>query len=89
MKQIKVIEEVQGAVGLDSLLGEEVLLICSAYFYAGKLTGVNETFVQLDDPVIVYETGSWNSKGYSNAEKLHTKRFFVQRASIESYGVSK
>ena len=89
MKQIKVIEEVQGAVGLDSLLGEEVLLICSAYFYTGKLTGVNETFVQLDDPAIVYETGSWSSKGYGTAEKLHTKRFFVQRAAIESYGVSK
>jgi hypothetical protein len=89
MKQIKVIEEVQGAVGLDALLGEEVLLICSAYFYTGKLTGVNDTFVQLDDPAIVYETGNWNSKGYTNQEKLHTKRFFVQRAAIESFGISK
>lgn len=89
MKQIKVIEEVQGAVGLDSLLGEEVLLICSAYFYTGKLTGVNETFVQLDDPAIVYETGAWNSKGYTDQQKLHVKRFFVQRVAIESFGVSK
>lgn len=89
MKQIKVIEEVQGAVGLDSLLGEEVLLICSAYFYTGKLTGVNDSFVQLDGPAIVYETGSWNTQGYSNQEKLHTKRFFIQRQAIEAFGVSK
>jgi hypothetical protein len=89
VKQIKVIEEVQGAVGLESLLGEEVLLICSAYFYTGKLTGVNETFVQLDDPAIVYETGAWSNKTYSDQQKLHTKRFYVQRAAIESFGVSK
>lgn len=89
MKQIKVIEEVQGAVGLESLLGEEVLLICSAYFYTGKLTGVNDSFVQLDDPAVVYETGSWSNKAYTQQEKLHTKRFFVQRQAIEAFGASK
>jgi len=89
MKQIKVIEEAQGAVGLESLLGEEVLLICSAYFYTGKLTGVNDSFVQLDDPAIVYETGAWSNKSYADQQKLHTRRFFVQRQAIESFGVSK
>jgi len=89
MKQIKLIEEAQGAVGLESLLGEEVLLICSAYFYTGKLTGVNDSFVQLDDPAIVYETGSWGNKNYTDQQKLHTRRFFVQRQAIESFGVSK
>ena len=77
------------AQGLDSLLGEQVLLLCSAYFYTGKLTGVNDTCVELENPAIVYETGAWTDKGYKDAQKLHTTKFFVQRASIESFGVSK
>jgi len=86
MKQI--IEVIEGT-GLDGLLGEEVLLICSSYFYTGKLTGVNDTFVQLDNPAIVYETGAWSTKSYTDVQPLHTKRFFVQRSAIESFGVSK
>lgn len=86
---MKQIVEVTEGVGLESLLGEEVLLICSAYFYTGKLTGVNETFVQLENPSIVYETGSWDSRGYKDAQKLHTKKFFIQREAIESFGASK
>ncbi len=86
---MKQIVEVTEGVGLESLLGEEVLIICSAYFYTGKLTGVNDTFVQLDNPSIVYETGKWDSRGYTDAQRLHVKRFFVQRQSIESFGASK
>lgn len=86
---MKKIIEVTDAVGLDGLLGENVLLICSAYFYTGKLTGVNDSFVELENPSIVYETGSWSTKGYSNFEKLHTTKFYVQRAAVESFGVSK
>lgn len=86
---MKQISEVNESVGLEGLLGEEVLLICSTYFYTGKLTGVNETFVQLDNPAIVYETGAWTDKTYTDVQALHTKRFFVQRAAIESFGASK
>jgi hypothetical protein len=86
---VKQIIEVTEGVGLESLLGEDVLLICSAYFYTGKLTGVNDSFVQLENPSIVYETGRWDSKGYANAQKLHTRKFFVQRQAIESFGASK
>lgn len=76
-------------VGLESLLGKKVLLICSAYFYTGKLTGVNDTFVQLDKPEIVYETGTWSKSGYTDSQKLHTSRFFIQRNAIESFGKAK
>jgi len=86
MKQIIKVTE---GTGLDGLLGEDVLLICAAYFYTGKLTGVNDTFVQLDNPAIVYETGDWSKKNYTDVQLLHTKRFFVQRLAIESFGVSK
>lgn len=81
--------EVTDAQGLDALLGEQVLLLCSSYFYTGKLTGVNETFVELENPSIVYETGEWSRKGYTDVQKLHATKFFVQRAAIEAFGVSK
>ena len=86
---MKKIIEVTDAQGLESLLGEDVLLLCSAYFYIGKLVGVNETCVELADPSIVYETGKWSDKGYTDVQKLHCKTFFVSRHAIESFGVSK
>jgi hypothetical protein len=74
---------------LESLLGERVLLICAGYFYEGKLIGVNSTFVKLDDAGIVYLTGEWSSKEYSDIQKLHQKEWYVQRGLIESFGKSK
>ncbi len=75
--------------GLDELLGERVLLICAGYFYEGKLIGVNDTFVKLSDPSIVYSTGAWTDKNYSDIQKLHAKEWYVSRGLIESYGESK
>ena len=89
MKKLREIVEVTEDVGLEGLLGNPVLLICSAYFYTGVLSGVNDTFVELEEPSIVYETGSWSSKGYSNAEKLHCSKLNVMRQAIESFGPSK
>ena len=54
MKKLVKVEEVQGE-GLVGLMGERVLLMCAGYFYEGKLVGVNETFVKLEDAGIVYE----------------------------------
>ena len=85
---MKKLVEVEGA-GLEALLGERVLLLCANYFYTGKLVGVNETCVELEDPAIVYETGVWSNKGYQDEQKLHTKTFYVQTAGIEAFGVSK
>ena len=75
--------------GLEKLLGQEVLLMCAAYFYTGKLIGVNRKFVLLENPKIVYDTGAFDKKGYTDAQALHTKEFYVMIASIESFGVSK
>lgn len=75
--------------GLESLLGERVLLMCAGYFYEGKLVGVNDTFVKLDDAAIVYSTGPWSDKSYSDIQKLHHPQWHVQRGLIESFGKSK
>ena len=88
MKQIIQVTEVDGE-GLDALLGKRVLLMCAGYFYEGKLVGVNELFVKLDDAAIVYSTGKWSDSDYEDIQKLHEKVWYVQRGLIESFGESK
>lgn len=84
----KLVDEVPGE-GLDALLGEKVLLICLRYFYVGKLVGVNDSCVLLENPSIVYETGKWEQKQYSNLENMNVEKFYVSRGSIEAFGRSK
>jgi len=86
---MKKIIETTDAAGLEALLGERVLLMCTNYFYTGKLIGVNSSFVQLEDPAIVYETGAFSDKNFKDEQRLHVKTWYVQTANIESYGVSK
>ena len=88
MKKLVQVQEIEGE-GLESLLGERVLLMCAGYFYDGKLIGVNDTFVKIDDAAIVYSTGAWSEKSYSDIQKLHQKVWYVQRGLIESFGKSK
>lgn len=88
MKKLVNVQEIEGE-GLESLLGEEVLLMCCSYFYKGKLIGVNEDFVLLENPYIVYETGEWSKPGFTDAQKLHVKEWYVRTKMIESYGKSK
>ena len=75
--------------GLEGLMGEVVTLLCMNYFYTGRLTGVNDTCVQLEKPSIVYDTGEWSKKVWSDAQKLPTEHLYVQVAAIESFGVLK
>lgn len=88
MKKLVQVQEIDGE-GFDALLGERVLLMCAGYFYEGKLIGVNETFVKLDDAAIVYSTGQWSNKDYEDIQKLHQKEWYVSRGLIESFGKSK
>ncbi len=83
----KLVEEVSGE-GLESLLGERVLLLCANYFYDGKMVGVNDDCVLLEDALLVYETGAWDSKGYQDAQKL-PGNWYVRTEMIESYGRGK
>ncbi len=74
--------------GLEGLMGEVVTLFCMNYFYTGKLVGVNDSCVKLEDPKIVYDTGDWSSQDWSDAQKLPGD-LYVQVSSIESFGVMK
>lgn len=86
---MKRIIESEEASGLESLLGENVLLMCANYFYTGKLTGVNADSVELTDPAVVYETGNWSAKSFTDAQNMHVKKWYVRIDAIESFGVGK
>ena len=88
MKKLIEVTEVEGE-GFEALLGESVMLFGLNYIYAGKLIGVNDRFVKLEDPKIVYETGPFNTSGYQDAQNLPSKEWYVQLSAIESYGKGK
>ena len=87
MKKLVKVEEIESE-GLISLLGEVVTFFCLNYIYTGKLAGVNETCVLLESPKIVYETGSFSEKEWSDAQKLPND-LYIQITSIESFGIIK
>ncbi len=88
MKQVVTVTEVDGE-GLEALLNENVMLFGLNYIYAGKLVGVNTSFVKLENAKIVYETGPFSAKGYKDAQPLPGSAWYVQTSAIESFGPGK
>lgn len=70
--------------GIESLMGEQVILLCLNYFYAGKLVGVNRTCVLLHEAKIVYETGEWGASAWKDAQAIG-QPLYVQRSKIEAF----
>jgi hypothetical protein len=85
MKVIQTITDVEKE-GLEALLGDTVIIYCINYIYHGKLVGVNKTCIKLENPSIIYETGSFDAKTYSDIQSLHVKHHYIQTQSIESFG---
>lgn len=76
--------EIENA-GYETLLGEQVLIFCMNYIYTGKLSGVNNDKLLLENPHIIYETGAFDSKKFGDAQKL-SDELFISLNSIESIG---
>ena len=70
--------------GLETLIGEKVLLLCMNYFYHGKLEALSDTDAELSDAGIVYETGRWSEAGFSDRQELPAN-VFVKISAIEAY----
>jgi hypothetical protein len=87
MRKIVEVTEVQGE-GLEALLGEQVILFCVNYFYAGKLVGINADFVLLEDGGIVYETGPFTDKSWKDFQRIN-KDLYVRTSHIEAYAKGK
>ncbi len=75
--------------GLLTLMGEVITIFACRYIYTGKLVGVNDTCVKLENPKIVYETGSFDSKDWQDVQDLPHKYFYVSMGAIESFGLLK
>ena len=87
MKKLVSVTEVNGE-GLEGLMGERITLFCVNYIYTGKLVGINEQYVKLEDAAIVYETGSYTEKGWKDAQAL-PNAVYVMLSGIESFMVLK
>ena len=84
---MKVLNEVAGE-GFESLMGETITCFCAIYIYTGKLVGVNQTCIKLENPKIVYETGPFHEKEWKDAQSL-PNTMYLQTAMIELFGVLK
>ncbi len=87
MKKLVKVEEVAGE-GLIGLLGKTVTIFCMNYIYAGTLSGVNDTFLKLENAHIVYETGAFTTNKFTDAQKV-ANELYIQLNSVESYAVTK
>ena len=83
----RLIEEVSGD-GLEGLLGARVTFFCVNYIYEGKLVGVNDQYVRLDDAGIVYETGPLNENKWRDRQPVANPLYIMLR-SVEAYTVLK
>lgn len=87
MKILVETKEVQ-AEGFLALLGKNVEVFCCIYIYAGKLVGVNDTCIKLQNPYIVYETGKFLDKQYKDAQHMGREFHYIATGFIESFGES-
>jgi hypothetical protein len=87
MKVCKEVVEVSNE-GFEALLGQRITCFCAVYIYTGKLVGVNSTCIKLQGPAIVYETGSFDSKNWQDAQNLPND-LYIQLGMVEAFGVVK
>lgn len=74
--------------GFIALIGERITVFCAVYIYTGKLVGVNETCIKLENPAIVYETGMFTEKNWKDAQSL-PNNLYIQQGMIEAFGIVK
>mgnify|MGYP001576486710 FL=1 len=74
--------------GLERLLGERVTCFCVNYIYTGKLVGVNDATLLLNEASIVYETGAFTEKAWKDAQPLPHPVYLLLR-NVESVMVLK
>jgi hypothetical protein len=87
MKKTVQIVEVEDE-GFLALMNEVITIFSLNYIYTGKLIGVNDTCVLLENPAIVYETGDFYTDKWKNHQKL-PNNLYVQTNCIESFGIVK
>lgn len=74
--------------GFMALMDKVITIFSLNYIYTGKLIGVNDTCVLLEEPSIVYETGDFSNKEWANVQRL-PNQLYIQTGCIESFGIVK
>ena len=74
--------------GMLALLGKTITCFCAVYIYTGKLVGVNDECIKLENPKIVYETGDFSTPNWRDAQELPNV-IYLQKGMIESFGIVK
>lgn len=76
-------EEVIEVESLNDFIGKKLAFQCARYIYFGKIKKVNETFIELDDACIVYDTGEWSSSSAADIQESPKGKIYLMRQSIE------
>ena len=87
MKKLVKVEEVEGE-GLLAFMGKSIVLFGLNYIYTGTLVGVDDAFVKLENPSIVYETGAFSEAKWKDAQSLGHDHY-VMLSAVESFGPGK
>jgi hypothetical protein len=87
MKQAINVEVVKNE-GLVALLGQNITLFCANYIYTGRLVGVDDQFVKLDNASIVYETGAFSEAKWKDAQSLPNS-VYVMTSAVEMFTILK
>ena len=87
MKSLVKVEEIENE-GLISFLGNKITVWCIDYIRTGKLVGVNDQFIKLEQAAIIYETGELKAKSYKDLQETG-KDMYVMIHAITHFEESK
>lgn len=73
----------------EEFIGKQVMVFCSNYVYAGVVTKVGTSHIELGGAMIVYETGAYTDRGYKDAQALPGAAWCIATQAIESIGSGK
>jgi hypothetical protein len=88
MKKFGRITEVEGE-GLTSLLGQDVILFCLDRIYTGKLSGVSDSDVLLEDAEIANDSAHVVYQVVGRFTVKLPNAIYVRTSAIESYTILK
>ena len=74
--------------GLESYMGQTVVLYCSRYIYTGTLVSIDKFSLTLESARIVFDTGEHKATQWALVEPCVDPIWNVSLASIESFGLS-
>ena len=69
--------------------GKKLAFQCARYIYFGMVEKVNETFIELSDAKIVFDTGEFSNSEANDAQYLPKKKTYLMRQSIEAIFATK